>query len=124
MAPAWANALAALPLCRRCLKKPDRHVLVTTGTVTSAQLMAERLPPRAFHQYVPLDSRRAVKRFLDHWHPDLALFVESELWPNLILEDHTRGHANGARERASFGAFLPRLALAPRAGEAAAVLVR
>jgi 3-deoxy-D-manno-octulosonic-acid transferase len=65
-------------------------VLVTTGTVTSARLMAERLPERAFHQYVPVDTCAAVRRFLAHWRPDLALFVESELWPNLILETRTR----------------------------------
>jgi 3-deoxy-D-manno-octulosonic-acid transferase len=54
-------------------------------------MMAERLPARAFHQYVPLDLSRSVKRFLDHWRPDLALFVESELWPNLILQSRARG---------------------------------
>jgi 3-deoxy-D-manno-octulosonic-acid transferase len=64
---------------------------VTTGTVTSAKMMEERLPPRAFHQYVPIDSRKAVRRFLAHWRPDLALFIESELWPNLILETRGRG---------------------------------
>ena len=85
------ESLAALPLVSALLEKPNRHVLVTTGTVTSAQLMAERLPPRAFHQYVPIDSRERVRRFLAHWRPDLALFVESELWPNLILETRARG---------------------------------
>jgi 3-deoxy-D-manno-octulosonic-acid transferase len=75
-----------LPLVAALLARPNRHVLVTTGTVTSAQLMAERLPPRALHQYVPVDSVNSVRRFLAHWRPDLALFVESELWPNLILE--------------------------------------
>jgi 3-deoxy-D-manno-octulosonic-acid transferase len=61
-------------------------VLVTTGTVTSAQLAAERLPAGALHQYVPLDVPRYVRRFLDHWRPDLALFAESELWPAMIGE--------------------------------------
>src|SRR5258706_8553250 len=85
------ESLAALPLVSALLDKPGRHVLVTTGTVTSAKMMEERLPPRAFHQYVPIDSRGFVRRFLAHWRPDLALFVESELWPNLILETHARG---------------------------------
>jgi len=84
------ESIAALPLVGALLEKPGRHVLVTTGTVTSAQLMAERLPARAFHQYAPLDSAGAVKRFLDHWRPDLALFVESEFWPNLILKTRER----------------------------------
>src|SRR6185295_11090286 len=80
------ESLAALPLVAALLQKQDRHVLVTTGTVTSAQLMAERLPERAFHQYAPIDAVDSVRRFLRHWRPDLALFVESELWPNLILQ--------------------------------------
>ncbi len=85
------ESLAALPLVSALLEKPGRHVLVTTGTVTSAQLMAERLPQGAFHQYAPLDAVSSVRRFLKHWRPDLALFIESELWPNLILETRAQG---------------------------------
>ena len=64
---------------------------MTTGTVASARLLDGRLPPRARHQYVPADLPRAVDRFLDHWRPDLALWVESELWPNLVLATQRRG---------------------------------
>jgi 3-deoxy-D-manno-octulosonic-acid transferase len=79
------EALSALPLIERLLAgDPARSVLVTTGTVTSARLMAERLPERAFHQFAPVDIPAAVARFLDHWRPDLALWLESELWPNMI----------------------------------------
>lgn len=85
------ECLAALPLINRLLEKGGRNVLVTSGTVTSAKLMNERLPMRAFHQYVPLDFAAGVRRFLDHWRPDLALFVESELWPNLVLETRACG---------------------------------
>src|SRR5262249_509961 len=60
-------------------------VLITTGTVTSAELAEKRLPPGALHQFLPLDVPRFITRFLDYWHPDLALFVESDLWPNIIL---------------------------------------
>ncbi|GGE34367.1 3-deoxy-D-manno-octulosonic acid transferase [Agaricicola taiwanensis] len=59
-------------------------LLVTTGTVTSAKLADERLPQNAIHQYVPLDVPRYVRRFLAHWRPDMAIFAESELWPNLL----------------------------------------
>ena len=61
-------------------------VLVTSGTVTSAGLLRRRLPEGAVHQYVPADVTAWVRSFLAHWRPDLTLFVESELWPNLILE--------------------------------------
>ena len=81
------ESLAALPLIKALLaERPKLHVLMTTGTVTSAGLMAERLPDRAIHQFVPLDQTGAWRRFLDHWQPDLGCLVESEIWPNLILE--------------------------------------
>jgi len=65
---------------------PETHILVTTGTVTSAQMLASRLPAGAFHQYMPVDRLPYVKRFLDHWKPDFALWIESELWPNMLAE--------------------------------------
>ena len=86
------ESLSALPLAEALLAAhPDAHLLMTTGTVTSAQLMAERLPKRALHQFVPVDSLPFVQRFLNHWRPDAALWLESELWPNLIGETAARG---------------------------------
>jgi 3-deoxy-D-manno-octulosonic-acid transferase len=84
------ESLAALPLIEKLLADGIR-VLVTSGTVTSAGMMQARLPQGAIHQYVPLDTPRAAARFLDHWRPDAGLFVESDLWPNLILEAQRRG---------------------------------
>lgn len=60
------------------------HILLTTGTVTSAKLMAARLPKDVLHQYAPVDTPQATLRFIRHWKPDLAFWVESELWPNLV----------------------------------------
>ncbi len=81
------EAQSVLSLINRLLDlRADMAVLVTSGTVTSASLMQRRLPARAMHQYVPVDLRGWVRRFLMHWRPQLALFVESELWPNLIIE--------------------------------------
>ncbi|WP_409432190.1 3-deoxy-D-manno-octulosonic acid transferase [Litorimonas sp. RW-G-Af-16] len=81
-----------LPLIERVLTQyPAAHVLVTSGTVTSAGLLDNRLPDRAFHQYVPLDTPKAVKAFLDHWRPDAAIWAESEIWPNLIRQTKVRG---------------------------------
>jgi 3-deoxy-D-manno-octulosonic-acid transferase len=76
--------LAVIPLIER-LRAKNFAVLMTSGTVTSAALAEQRLPAGAVHQFVPLDAPQFVARFLDHWRPDLALFVESDLWPNLIL---------------------------------------
>lgn len=86
------ESLSALPLIGRLRARSGAPlILVTTGTVTSAELMAARLPEGAFHQYVPVDSLPWVERFLDHWRPDLALWLESELWPNLIACTGRRG---------------------------------
>ena len=86
------EALAILPLLGALLAaRPGLEALVTTGTVTSARLMAERLPLRARHQFAPVDRAAAWRSFLDHWRPQLALLVESELWPNLIVESRRRG---------------------------------
>lgn len=65
---------------------PEAQFLITTGTVTSARLMQEKLPPWTIHQFYPLDHPEWVKAFLDHWHPDLIIWTESELWPNMLLE--------------------------------------
>jgi len=71
---------------------PAASILVTTGTVTSGRMLADRLPRGVVHQYVPVDRLAYVRRFLDHWRPDLTLWAESEFWPNLISETAARGN--------------------------------
>ncbi|MZR31144.1 3-deoxy-D-manno-octulosonic acid transferase [Sneathiella litorea] len=85
------ESISALALVDGLLEKHSRrHILVTTGTRTSAEIMAARLPDQAFHQYVPIDEKRSVRRFLNHWRPDFAIWMESEIWPNLIMESAHR----------------------------------
>src|SRR5579871_4746560 len=83
------EVLAAAALIER-LRALNLRILLTSGTVTSAAIVAKRFPPDVIHQYVPFDSPRYVARFLDHWRPSLALFIESDLWPNLILSSAAR----------------------------------
>lgn len=79
------ESLSMLPLITRLLENyPELNIMVTSGTITSAELMAKRLPTRAFHQYVPIDHPQFVRRFIKHWQPDLALWFESELWPAML----------------------------------------
>lgn len=81
------ESLSILELARRLGdKRPELNLLITTGTITSANLITSRLPDRAIHQFVPVDIRPFVRRFLRHWKPDLAVWTESELWPSLIYE--------------------------------------
>jgi len=85
------ETLSLLPVVERFVKsRPDLTVIVTSGTVTSADLLARRLPPGVIHQFAPVDGPDAVAAFLDHWSPSLGVFVESELWPNLILGARAR----------------------------------
>jgi 3-deoxy-D-manno-octulosonic-acid transferase len=80
------ESLSILPLVERLTaERPDAAILVTSGTVTSAELLARRLPTGVIHQFVPVDTPGSARRFIAHWRPDLAVFVESELWPNLLL---------------------------------------
>lgn len=82
--------IAAVGLIERLISR-GFCILVTSGTVTSAELAAQRMPPGVIHQFIPLDTPRYVGRFLDYWRPDLALFMESDLWPNMILAADARG---------------------------------
>lgn len=86
------ESLSILPLVERLrAERPGVVLLVTSGTVTSAQLLATRLPDGVIHQYAPVDTPGGAKRFIAHWRPDLAVFVESELWPNLLLAAKAAG---------------------------------
>jgi 3-deoxy-D-manno-octulosonic-acid transferase len=76
------SVLRLLALLREQL--PGASVLMTTGTVSSAELMKHRLPAGVMHQYAPLDTPSITARFIRHWKPQAAFVVESELWPNLI----------------------------------------
>lgn len=90
------ESLALLPLLRALrARDPAVTLLLTTGTRTSAALLAERLPQGAIHQYAPLDHPVWAARFLDAWRPSVALFAESELWPTILASAQARGIATG-----------------------------
>jgi 3-deoxy-D-manno-octulosonic-acid transferase len=81
------EANAALPVIEAIAAQwPEIRLLLTTATVTSARLARTRMPKGVLHQYIPLDNQSFMQRFLHHWRPDLAVLVESEIWPNLVLE--------------------------------------
>jgi 3-deoxy-D-manno-octulosonic-acid transferase len=83
------EVLAVAGLVER-MRAMNIRILLTSGTVTSAAIVAKRFPSDVIHQFIPYDSPRFVARFLDHWQPSFALFVESDLWPNLILAGSER----------------------------------
>ena len=105
--------LSAMPLIER-IAKQNVNVLVTSGTVTSSEMAERRLPPGVVHQFVPLDTPSFVRRFLERWQPDLTLLVESDLWPNIMIETSRRSVPmiliNGRMSESSFNSWrrLPR----------------
>ncbi len=104
--------LSVIPLIER-IRSKEFAVLCTSGTVGSAAIAAQRLPPGVIHQFLPLDAPRFVNRFFQHWRPDLVLFVESDLWPNMIMAGAERGTpmilVNGKLSERSFNRwrFMP-----------------
>jgi 3-deoxy-D-manno-octulosonic-acid transferase len=83
------ETLSLLPVIERLIAR-GLKVLITSGTMTSARVIGKRLPPGAFHQFIPLDIPVYMSRFLDHWKPDLVLMAESDLWPNMIASIYRR----------------------------------
>ncbi len=85
------ESLSLMELVEQLIEeRPEIYVLMTTGTKSSAELMGRRLPDQCIHQFIPVDAAPFVKAFLDHWKPDLAIWTESELWPNLIVQTDAR----------------------------------
>ena len=83
------EGLALLPLID-ALQARGIVALLTTGTRTSADVVGQRLPNGALHQYVPLDLPAAMHGFLDHWRPRLLILAESEVWPNMLISCSAR----------------------------------
>ncbi len=100
------EANAILPLAKQVVENGS-YVLLTTATLTSAQIVEASAPAGVIHQFVPYDTRGNIKRFLDHWAPCLAITVESEIWPATFHELEKRQIpliiANGRMSEGSFG---------------------
>ncbi len=128
----WAHAasvgetLAIMPLIRE-LRRRQIHVLLTTGTVTSATIVEARLGRKVIHQYAPLDVKFPVKRFIAYWRPDACITAESEIWPTTIAELSRRGipqiRVNARMSDRSFDRWRARHSLAEALFEKLALVV-
>ncbi len=109
----WFNAasvgevLSVLQLIKLLKNKDERlNFLITSTTVNSAAIIKNVIPENCQHQFSPIDTFTATRAFIDHWHPDVAIFVESEFWPRLLLETKKQkiplGLINARMERRSF----------------------
>src|SRR5436305_1962371 len=108
------ECLSLLP-CMEDLIARGFHIVVTSGSLGSARVLAERLTPGAMHQFCPLDINQYALRFLDHWRPEIVLVAESEVWPNVFRAIKRRNipliSVNGRLSPRSF----PRWRKAPKA---------
>ena len=87
------EGLSILPLVENLTKENKiNKILITSITVSSAEVLQNRIGKnkKIIHQFLPLDIPIFVNKFLNHWSPNLAVFVDSEIWPNLILQNKKR----------------------------------
>ena len=80
------ESMVLLGVAEALLKRADLSILMTSQTRTSAEMLARRLPAGVVHQMAPADTPASAKRFMAHWRPDLVVFAEGEIWPNLLGE--------------------------------------
>ena len=73
-------------ITRMAALRPNAQFLVTSTTVISAQVFAKNLPPRTTHQFLPVDASGYRRRFLDHFQPDLCIWVEQDIWPGMVSD--------------------------------------
>ena len=81
--------MSILPLIDSCIKeKKINRILITSITLSSGKILEKRFNnnSKIDHQFLPLDINLLISKFLNHWKPNLAIFIDSEIWPNLILK--------------------------------------
>ena len=66
-------------------KKSISKILVTSSTLSSSKVLSRFKLRKTIHQFFPIDSNSLTKKFLNYWNPSAAIFVESEIWPNMLM---------------------------------------
>ena len=78
--------LSVIPLIEKLEKRKNiKKILITSNTLSSAKILKKLKLKKTFHQFFPLDTNFLVKKFLNHWKPKSVFFIDSEIWPNMIL---------------------------------------
>lgn len=79
--------LSIIPLVEKFEKNKNiKNILITSNTFSSSKVLKKFRLKKTIHQFLPIDSRILVKKFLSNWEPSVAIFIESEIWPNFINE--------------------------------------
>ena len=78
--------LSIIPLIEKLEKKKSiSKILVTSSTLSSSKVLSKFKLKKTIHQFFPIDSNSLTKKFLNYWNPSAAIFVESEIWPNMLM---------------------------------------
>jgi len=78
--------LSVMPLIENLEREKNiKQILLTSNTLSSAKVFNNFKLKKTIHQFLPIDSNFITKKFLNYWKPSLAIFIESEIWPNIIL---------------------------------------
>ena len=87
------ESMSILPLIENCIKeKKISTILLTSITLSSGKILKKRFGQntKIIHQFLPLDIPIFIGKFLQHWKPNLLILIDSEIWPNLILQTFSR----------------------------------
>ena len=78
--------LSIIPLVEKLEKnKKIKQILITSNTLSSSKILSNLKLKKTVHQFFPIDTNYHTKKFLDYWDPSVAFFIDSEIWPNMIL---------------------------------------
>ena len=79
--------LGVIPLIEKLERKKNiKQILITSNTLSSSKIISKLSFKKVVHQFFPIDTNFLSKKFINYWKPDLAIFIESEIWPNMILQ--------------------------------------
>ena len=74
--------------------KKINQILVTSSTLSSAKIFTKFKLKKTIHQFFPIDSNFFTKKFLSYWKPNLAIFIDSEIWPNMLTNINKKSIPN------------------------------
>ncbi|XP_027935469.1 probable 3-deoxy-D-manno-octulosonic acid transferase, mitochondrial isoform X2 [Vigna unguiculata] len=86
------EGMIAIPVIKHCIRKmPHLNVLLTITTMSAFEVLSKSLPSEIILQFSPVDTPTSIHSFLDYWKPNAIVLMESELWPNLIMDASRNG---------------------------------
>jgi 3-deoxy-D-manno-octulosonic-acid transferase len=83
--------LSVIPLIEKLEKEKEiKQILITSNTLSSSKILSKIKLKKTIHQFFPLDTNYLTKKFLNYWNPSAAIFVDSEIWPNMLANTKER----------------------------------